>query len=160
MAIVSAFSFEEVSRTLAHGGQLFTAATYATISTTGETYDILIATGPEEIEIKGAYEAYTSGATVDLYAEPTVSAAGTAVTSSCNSQVVGRVPRTVITHTPTVTDVGTKLLGFNLNAANKVRSTVSSESVRCLKSNTLYLVRFTATGNGAEVQAFLEWTEV
>lgn len=153
-------SVENITRTRANSGQLYTGATYATIALKDQTYDILISTGPDEIEIRGSYESYTGGSTVDLYALPTVSDNGTEVLAACNCVNTDKKPRTKIYHTPTVTDVGEKILAFNLSAANKVRSTVSPDSVRRLRSSSLYLIRFTAVDAGAEVQAFLEWTEV
>lgn len=150
---------QDSTTTFAENSQLFSCATYSTISQSGDEYMVLISTGSDLVKIKASYKSYNTGSTVTLYSDVTTSDDGTDVVCSCNDLIKNRIPKTKITHSPTVTDTGNNIFDFNLTAANKVRSTVSASSIRLLKPNTKYLASFKANANGAEVQMFLEWSE-
>lgn len=105
----------------------------------------------------------TGGVDVKFYEGTTTSADGTAVSTFNRNRNSTNTPSTVITHTPTVTGVGTlihdALIPAPAKDAGLISAAVNEEWV--LKPSTKYLLRVTNnSGGNVEVVFDVAWYEI
>jgi len=92
--------------------------------------------------------------TVELFEAPTITAAGTAIVPVNHNRLCGIASHTTVTHTPTVTGVGTPLYASYLGGGTgqgQARSgdVITEQNEWVLKRDTEYLIRLT-NGSSAE----------
>lgn len=143
---------------MVHRGYLFSASHIFTGVIDTASADLLIVVGPAQ----GAHIRLglsTTGQGIGFfYSEPTVTVPGTAVTPSNRNGFSSRTLSGItITHTPTITDVGTETIATVVPGGEKVRAVGASEegfSEWILAPGT-YLLRFTNNA-GTTVNVSLE----
>jgi len=146
-----------------HGGDHFIIRLNTLISKNG-TYDILFIT-PNTIRwshfVPGV-ESLSSSVSATLYESPTTTANGTAIPIRNRNRNTGDGNNTLLAfHTPTVTSVGTTILGSVIigSGKNTGGSTRDSEEF-ILKQNTKYLLRITEQNIVAtKVNYSIDWYE-
>lgn len=112
--------------------------------TNGQVFDFL-ATTPDTL--KWAHMLVEFGAeaesNITIYEGTTTSADGTPVTAVNRDRNSSNTAGLVITHTPTVTGVGTQIASYKMGSMQKSGGTVRANAELILKQNTKYLIRIT-----------------
>ncbi len=149
-----------------HEGEMFHAEnTFGTVAN-GGTVDVLFLPGTVK-ECHTTWEVFAGGqVAVFLYETVTASANGSAVPAWNMKRNNAGTPSAVVTHTPTVTDVGGTALinGRVLPGGNspqtRVGGGIRSGAEWIFKPATKYLMRVVNTsGSGIAVNVGLEWYE-
>ena len=100
---------------------------------------------------------------IDVYENPTVSDAGTAVTAWNRNRNSATAATTVVTHTPTANPLGTKMITKYIGSATLGPGAVGGEtrgdSEFILKQNEQYLVVATALDDGLSILIGGDWYE-
>lgn len=146
-----------------HSGSHYKAGRQDTTLATSDTIELLFTTSDTT---KWAHWVLTSQSTgecvVELYEDTVTSADGTAITPTNRNRNSANTATVVVTHTPTITSDGTKLVekwlgstGFKEDTGGETRG--NSELV--LKQNTKYLLRLTAVGDGIKGAVGGDWYE-
>lgn len=136
-----------------HEGRFFSGGYLNPAVANGGTVDILFQTGAAGT-FHGMAEASSSGdAVMTMYEGVTFSAAGTAVTMTNHNRNSLNVMTEGVTHTPTITGLGTQLNGPIFVPGGKATGSggtggFSEEFI--LKSSTAYLLRITNTSGVAQ----------
>lgn len=140
-----------------HEGRLFSCGYYSSSVANGASLDVLIQSSATlDTHITIICEA-VGDAEMYIYEGTTVSAAGTAVTASNHNRQSSKVFDGTITHTPTITAIGTQINGTGLLPAGTRASATGGEtgfsSEFILALNTKYLVRITNVSGSATKMA-------
>ncbi len=148
-----------------HDGHRFFYSELITLASAG-TRDILIATPDTtkwahftELSIAGNKET-----NVKVYEDTTTSADGTGLTEINRNRNSGTVNTTVLTHTPTVSDVGTLIFEVQFGeatgpASSRAGGAGATRQEVILKQNTKYLIRITSAANDNDISNFFDWYE-
>lgn len=145
-----------------HSGSHFKAGYQNIALDNNDTLDLLFVT-PNTT--KWAHFVMTAKATakcsVAIYEGTTTSADGTAVTIWNRNRNSIKTPTVVVTHTPTVTSVGTKMAEHWMGTDGKdpQGGDARGDSEFMLKQNTKYLVRLTAEDNAMKGAIGGDWYE-
>lgn len=143
----------DVVHLMVHAGRYFSAGVYNAALAGAGTLDILVQTGTQAMHL--VWRGSSSGhATLNAYEGTTFSAAGTALAALNHNRTSAKTTDATITHTPTVTAVGTQMNGTEfLAAGNKgdgagaIGSAFGNEFN--LAPSTSYLFRLTNVSGGA-----------
>lgn len=112
--------------------------------TNAQVFDFL-ATTPDTLKWAHMVVAFSSEAEshITIYEGTTTSADGTAVTAVNRNRNSSNTPGVVVTHTPTVTGVGTQIASYKMGSMQKAGGEVRGNNELVLKQNTKYLIRIT-----------------
>jgi hypothetical protein len=143
-----------------HEGRYFSGGYYDSSVANNGTLDLLVQSSSTEYShIK--FSAVSSGnATVQLYTGTTVSAAGTGVTMSNHNRASAKAFSGTVTHTPTVTGVGTQINGTGFIAGGPGGGEggdfgFSNEFI--LDKSTNYLFRVTnVSGSASKISSLIQ----
>lgn len=144
-----------------HDGTMFDVCDTAAIGA-GTNRDYLITTPNTAIRLHHVHEVKADGSlTLNFYEDTTTSAAGTALTAYNRNRTSATAATGAVTHTPTVTGVGTLLCADFLNASFKGGGEARESNEWILKQNAKYLLRLT-NGTAGTVNSYikLNWYEV
>lgn len=146
-----------------HEGRYFSGGYYDSSVANNGTLDILIQSSSSQY-MHTKFSAVSSGnATVQIYEGTTVSAAGTGVTMTNHNRASSKVFSGTVTHTPTVTGVGTQVNGTGFIAGGPGGGEggdfdFSNEFI--LNISTNYLFRITnVSGSSAKISASIQGYE-
>lgn len=112
--------------------------------TNAQVFDFL-ATTPNTLKWAHMIVAFSSEAEshITIYEGTTTSADGTAVTAVNRDRNSTNTAALVVTHTPTVTNVGTQIASYKMGSMQKAGGEVRGNNELVLKQNTKYLIRIT-----------------
>lgn len=112
--------------------------------TNAQVFDFL-ATTPDTLKWAHMLVAFSSEseAHVTIYEGTTTSADGTAVTAVNRNRNSTNTAGLVVTHTPTITDVGTQIVSYKMGSMQKSGGEARGNNELILKQNTKYLIRIT-----------------
>lgn len=144
-----------------HEGRYFSGGYYNAAVADTASLDILIQTGASSSPHMVFSVASQGDALTYIYEDATFSAAGTTVAMTNHNRNSAKVFDCTVTHTPTITGVGTQLDGTGYSAAGEKNASsggnfgFSSEFV--LAASTTYLFRVTnVSGSACKIAAILE----
>jgi len=143
-----------------HTGDSYMVTRRASAVADAGTVEMLIQTGADNLHIGGILDG-TGQARLQLFAETTVSSAGTAVSAHNKNQASAKITSAVFTHTPTVTSDGTRILDRILAAAGSINFALARNNTEIiLAANTNYLFRVTNnSGASANYNVHLDYYE-
>lgn len=146
-----------------HEGDSFFYSEIGTLNLAA-TRDILIVTPNTTKRTHFTFYVTTTAETMlEFFEAVTTSNDGTPVTSFNRERASSNVAGTLLYHTPTVTDTGTRLIveqvGNATGGAAKVGGNSLERSEFVLKTNSKYMGRATSSANGNDVTIFLDWYE-
>lgn len=158
----SAWNVIDIAHIKVHEGRYFSGGYYNASVAGGGAIDLLIqSSATEDTHVR--FHLMTGGdATSQLYEGTTFSAAGTAVTISNHNRQSAKVFSGTVTHTPTVTDVGSQLNGTQFVPGGGGGNAVGGEmpgflNEFILAASTTYLLRVTnITGNNQAMAVHFE----
>ena len=147
-----------------HSGQAFFYSEFNTIGATNR--DLLLVTPDTAVRIYLVFDVSTNAeVAVFFYEGTTTSADGTGVTELNRDRNSANTADLVITHTPTVTGVGTALIQYQIGSATGPPSRRAGGSALqrpeiILDQNTKYLLRITGVGSDTDISTFIDWYEI
>lgn len=142
-----------------HQGQAYRATVQASSLASSASFDVLLDNPAANYPHLRSYSGKITGGPCDVffYEGTTTSAAGTAVTAVNMSRNSSNTADLVITHTPTVTDVGTQIEYTLMPEGHKQGGGWSAAPLEwILKVSTKYLIRIT-NNNQQSVDASVEF---
>lgn len=112
--------------------------------TNAQVFDFL-ATTPDTLKWAHMLVEFSAEAEshITIYEGTTTSADGTAVTAVNRDRNSSNTAGLVVTHTPTITGVGTQIASYKMGSSQKTGGTVRANAELILKQNTKYLIRIT-----------------
>lgn len=130
-----------------HEGNLWTFHHENLAPASGLTTYIHLKTGAKENHIAFDWQAIGGNFTIKIYESPTLGTAGSAITANARNRVNVRNPATTLFLNPTVSTVGTSLIGTRtllaVSTTQSKSNMVRQGTERILKPNTDYIVAAT-----------------
>lgn len=148
-----------------HSGHRFFYSELVTLALAA-VRDILLVT-PDTINWAHFTELSIAGnkeTNVKVYEGTTTSADGTGLTEINRNRNSATVSTTVLTHTPTITDVGALIFEVQFGeatgpASSRAGGAGATRQEVILKQNTKYLIRITSAANDNDISNFFDWYE-